>query len=265
MKKEGRERNFRILEFRENQYDIIGDVHGCYDELIALVEKLGYRNENGIYKHPQKRRLISVGDVSDKGPQNLACLEFWINQVIYHDDFWVHGNHCNKLYRYFLGNRVRLSHGLEKTIAELDKLSKEERQAFRSRYMECYESQCYYLLLDKKRLAVVHGGLQAESMGSFSSKIKAVCLYGETTGKTDENGRPKRFDWATTYTGKPFVVYGHTVSPYPKIVNNTVDIDQGCVYGGYLTAFRYPEMEFVQVRGKPYTKYHGDGMLPTTF
>ena len=47
MKKERRERNFRILEFRENQYDIIGDVHGCYDELIQLVEKLGYREEKG--------------------------------------------------------------------------------------------------------------------------------------------------------------------------------------------------------------------------
>lgn len=159
MKKERRERNFRILEFRENQYDIIGDVHGCYDELIQLVEKLGYREENGIYVHPDKRRLISVGDVSDKGPANLACLNFWMDQVAYNGGFWIHGNHCNKLYRYFLGNRVRISHGLEKTVAELDKLSREERQAFRCRYMQCYESQCYYLLLDKKRLAVVHGGL----------------------------------------------------------------------------------------------------------
>ena len=83
MKKERRERNFRILEFRENQYDIIGDVHGCYDELIQLVEKLGYREENGIYVHPDKRRLISVGDVSDKGPANLACLNFWMDQVAY--------------------------------------------------------------------------------------------------------------------------------------------------------------------------------------
>lgn len=262
MKKERRERNFRILEFRDNQYDIVGDVHGCYDELIQLVEKLGYRKENGIYVHPDKRRLISVGDVSDKGPANLACLNFWMDQVAYNGGFWVHGNHCNKLYRYFLGNRVRVSHGLEKTVAELDKLSREERQAFRCRYMQCYESQCYYLLLDKKRLAVVHGGLQAENMGYFSGKIRAVCLYGETTGETDENGRPQRQDWAASYHGKALVVYGHTVAERPDLVNNTVDIDQGCVYGGYLTALRYPEMEFVQVRGKVYAPYRGDGKVP---
>ena len=182
--------------------------------------------------------------------------------MAYNGAFWVHGNHCNKLYRYFLGNRVRISHGLEKTVAELDKLSREERQAFRIRYMQCYESQCYYLLLDKKRLAIVHGGLQEESMGYFSGKIRAVCLYGETTGETDENGRPQRRDWAASYHGKALVVYGHTVAERPDLVNNTVDIDQGCVYGGYLTALRYPEMEFVQVRGQVYAHYRGDGKVP---
>lgn len=262
MKKERRERNFRILEFRENQYDIIGDVHGCYTELIALVEKLGYRKKNGLYVHPDQRRLISVGDVADKGPHNLDCLNFWMEQVAEGGAFWVHGNHCNKLYRYLLGNHVRLTHGLEQTIHELDALSKEERQDFRRRYMQCYESQCYYLLLDKKQLAVVHGGLQEESMGSFSGKIRSVCLYGETTGEIDENGRPQREDWAASYHGKTLVVYGHTVTARPDIINHTVDIDQGCVYGGYLTALRYPEMEFVQVRGKPYAEYHGDGALP---
>ena len=262
MKKERRERNFRILEFRENQYDIIGDVHGCYEELIQLVEQLGYRKENGIYIHPQKRRLISVGDVADKGPANVACLNFWMDQVMANGGFWVHGNHCNKLYRYFLGNRVRVSHGLECTVAELERMNKEERHNLRSRFMQCYESQCYYLLLDRKRLAVVHGGLQAESMGCFSGKIRAVCLYGETTGETDENGRPQRRNWAESYRGDTLVVYGHTVAERQDLINHTVDIDQGCVYGGYLTALRYPEMEFVQVKGKAYAPYRGDGKVP---
>ena len=262
MKKERRDRNFRILEFRENKYDIIGDIHGCYEELILLIEQLGYEKQDGLYVHPEGRRLISVGDVADKGPRNLDCLHFWMDQVTYNGAFWVHGNHCNKLYRYFLGNHVRISHGLEKTLCELDALPKEERQAFRRWYMQCYESQCYYLLLDKKRLAIVHGGLQEESMGNFFFFFRAVCLYGETTGETDENGRPQRRDWAASYHGKALVVYGHTVTAAPILVNHTVDIDQGCVYGGYLTALRYPEMEFVQVRGKPYAEYHGDGVLP---
>ena len=259
---ERRERNFRILEFRENKFDIIGDVHGCYDELMELIERLGYEKKDGCYTHPEGRRLISVGDVADKGCQNLACLDFWIEQVNNGGAFWVHGNHCNKLYRYFLGNRVHLSHGLERTVAELEALPKEERMVFRSRYMRCYESQCFYLLLDRKRLAVVHGGLRPESIGKFSNKIRAVCLYGETTGNFDENGKPERLDWAAEYDGQPFVVYGHTVAERPEIINRTVDIDQGCVYGGYLTALRYPEIEFVQVRGKKYAEYHGGGKVP---
>lgn len=261
--KERVERNFRILEFRENKFDIIGDVHGCYTELIELIEKLGYMEKDGVYVHPEGRRLISVGDVADKGSQNLLCLNFWLDQVESGGAFWVHGNHCNKLYRYFLGNRVHLSHGLECTVNELEQLQKEDRMVFRNRYMRCYEEQCYYLLLDKKKLAVVHGGLRAESIGKFSNKIRAVCLYGETTGKFDENGKPERLDWAAEYDGMPFVVYGHTVVETPEIINRTVDIDQGCVYGGYLTAMRYPEMEFVQVRAqKAYAEYSGGGTVP---
>ena len=109
---------------------------------------------------------------------------------------------------------------------------------------------------------MVHGGLRAENIGKFSNKIRTVCLYGETTGVFDENGKPERLDWAAEYDGEPFVVYGHTVVEKPEIINNTVDIDQGCVYGGYLTALRYPEMEFVQVRGKKYAEYNGGGKVP---
>ena len=260
--KEHRERNFRILEFKNNKFDIFGDVHGCYDELMELVAKLGYEKRGQAYVHPQGRRMISVGDVADKGPKNLKALEFWMDQVAYGGAFWVHGNHCNKLYRYFLGNKVRVAHGLENTVWELDALSKEERTAFRDRYMRCYESQCFYLLLDKRRLAVVHGGLREDSMGRFSNRIRVVCLYGETAGVYEDSGKPIRLDWAKEYKGKTFVVYGHTVVEGPKIIHNTVDIDQGCVYGGYLTAMRYPEREFVQVRGKKYTEYDGGGKVP---
>ncbi len=260
--REHRERNFRILEFKENKFDIIGDVHGCYDELLALVEKLGYEKRGQAYVHPKGRRLISVGDVADKGPKNLQALEFWMDQVAYNGGLWVHGNHCNKLYRYFLGNKVRVAHGLEHTVWELEGLPKEKRIDFRSRFMRCYESQCFYLMLDKRRLAVVHGGLREESMGRFSNKIRAVCLYGETAGTHENNSRPVRLDWAKDYRGRPFVVYGHTVAEGPKIHHNTVDIDQGCVYGGYLTAMRYPEREFVQVRGKKYAEYNGEGKVP---
>ncbi len=257
-----RERNFRILEFKDNRFDIIGDIHGCYDELIALVTKLGYEKQGNIYTHPEGRKLISVGDLADKGTKNLECIEFWIEHIAHAGAHWVHGNHCNKLYRYFLGNKVHISADVERTLRDLDALSKEEQRTFRSRYISCYESQCYYLLLDKKKLAVVHGGLPEDYIGHFSNKIRSICLYGETTGEVNEHGRPHRLDWGALYQGDTFIVYGHTVVREAEIINNTIDIDQGCVYGGYLTALRYPEKEIVQVQGKPYSTYRGSSKFP---
>jgi len=248
--KRKQEQGFRILEFKENKFDIIGDVHGCYDELLALIEKLGYRKEENCYVHPEGRRLISVGDVADKGEKNLESLDFWLNQVEFGGGFWIHGNHCSKLYRYLLGNRVVLAHGLENTVEELNRLTKEEKAEFRHRYMRCYESQCDYLLLDQKRLAVVHGGLKEADIGQFSGQIRAVCLYGEVEENFSEEGKPKRLDWAADYKGEVFVVYGHTVVDEARIVNNTIDVDQGCVYGGMLTALRYPEKAVVQIKSK---------------
>ena len=249
---EKQDKNFCILEFENNKFDIIGDIHGCFNELIQLVEKLGYQKIGQVYIHPQGRKLISVGDIADKGNQNLEALEFWMNQVAYGNGFCVHGNHCNKLYRYFLGSKVLLTHGIEETVRELNTLSKENRAKFRNRYIQMHESQSFYLLLDKGRLVVVHGGLKKEQVGHFSNKIRNMCLYGEVTGITNKEGKPQRFDWALEYKGTYFIVYGHTVKEEAKIINNTIDIDQGCVYGGYLTAFRYPEKEIIQVKGKAY-------------
>ena len=254
-----RVRNFRILEFKNNQFDIIGDIHGCFDEFMELLHLLGYEKGKDAYFHPQGRRLISVGDVSDKGFQNMQCLDFWLNQVTLGGGFWIHGNHCNKLYRYFLGNKVHVSHGMENTVDEYLALPIEKRMDIKNRYLRCYESQSYYLLLDKRRLAVVHGGLREEYIGKFSNRIKHVCLYGEVSGRHMPDGRPERLDWAAKYQGKPLVVYGHTVAEEPVIRNHTVDIDQGCVYGGKLTALRYPELTFVQVEGKCYAPYRRGG------
>lgn len=256
---EKRTRNFRILEFKNNQFDIIGDIHGCYDEFLQLLDKLGYVKESNYYVHPKGRRLISVGDVADKGFQNIKCIEFWMNQVDFGGGFWIHGNHCNKLYRYFLGSKVHIAHGMENTVNEYLSMSTESRIEFKKQYLKCYESQSYYLLLDKKRLAVVHGGLKEEAIGKFSNQIKNVCLYGEATGHELENGRPERLDWAAEYKGKTLVVYGHTVMTKTVFRNHTIDIDQGCVYGGKLTALRYPELSIVQVQGKPYAPYHRGG------
>lgn len=249
---------FRLIKDRPARYDMIGDVHGCYDELIKLIEKLGYQKKGNHYVHPENRILVSVGDVADKGPKNLKSLKFWMDQVIYGQGLWVYGNHCNKFYRYLRGNKVKLSHGLQNTAAEWKRLSETEQQRWKKRFFSVYHSLAYYYLLDGGNLLVVHGGIKKEWIGKFHSKIRTMCIYGDITGEFDLYGRPIRRDWAEEYDGKTFIVYGHTVVEKAEMKNKTIDIDQGCVYGGYLTAFRYPEMEIVQVKGKKYAEYRGE-------
>jgi polynucleotide kinase-phosphatase len=86
--------------------------------------------------------------------------------------------------------------------------------------------------------------------GRGSGAVREFCLYGDTTGEIDEFGLPVRLNWAAEYTGKAMVVYGHTPVPQAQWLNNTIDIDTGCVFGGSLTALRYPERELVAVKAK---------------
>ncbi len=249
--------DYKTINLKHNRFDIIGDIHGCYDELIELIHKLGYVKRGKAYFHPEDRRLVSVGDIADKGDKNIECIDFWINQVNYGGGMWVYGNHCFKLYRYLIGNKVKLSHGIEKTVSEYNKLSDNEKESFKDRFIKCYEGRSHYIMLDSKNLIVVHGCIKEEDIGHFNRGIKTRCLYGDVTGEFDENGKPIRNDWAKEYSGKPLIVYGHTAVLEAKMINNTIDIDTGCVYGGKLTAFRYPEKILVQVQGKPYTEYKG--------
>lgn len=247
-------KGFRLIKGKQ-RYDIIGDIHGCYWELMELIKKLGYEKMGNYYRHPENRILISVGDVADKGPENLKCVQFWMNQVLYGNGLWVYGNHCNKLYRFLSGNKVKLTHGLQNTAAEWKKLSEEDQERFRRRFFSVYRNLAYYYILDGGKLLVVHGGIRKEWIGRFHSQVKTMCIYGEITDEFDEYGKPIRKDWAAEYDGRTFIVYGHTVMEKAEIRNKTIDIDQGCVYGGKLTAFRYPEMEIVQVQGKKYAEY----------
>ena len=104
-----------------------------------------------------------------------------------------------------------------------------------------------HYVLDDGKLVVAHAGMKEEMQGRGSGKVRDFALYGETTGETDEFGLPVRFDWASEYRGQAMVVYGHTPVPEPDWLNRTVNIDTGCVFGGKLTALRYPEKEFVSV------------------
>lgn len=226
--------------------DIVGDIHGCYIELKKLTERLGYTWIHGMPVHPD-RVLGFVGDLTDRGPHSLQVIEtvwrLWKN----HKAYYVPGNHCNKLYRYFLGRNVKIAHGLETTVAELNSLPPEEKHHHQKMFMELYENAPLYQVLDNGKLVIAHAGIKEEMIGKTNKAIKTFVLYGDITGEMLPDGMPVRRDWAKSYKGNAFIVYGHTPVRTPRLAGNTINIDTGAVFGGALTAFQYPEIKTVSV------------------
>ncbi len=245
----------------ELAYDIIGDIHGCYEELISLLNKLGYQQQKtGAFFHPQGRKLAFVGDATDRGPDSLKVLTLLFamedaNQLCYSP-----GNHCNKLYRFFKGSQVQITHGLETTVEEIKQLPKDKREQFRKRYIRFYEALPVYQQLDNDQLIIAHAGIREDMIDKpLQKKIIVFVLYGDITGEKLPDGRPLRRDWAKQYNGASLIVYGHTPTKEARFKNNTINIDTGCVFGGKLTALRYPELETVSVPSlQPYVteKFH---------
>src|SRR5688500_325833 len=163
--------------------------------------------------------------------------------------YYTPGNHCNKLMRYLQGRRVQLAHGLEGTVRELDE-RKRVVPGLEARIPWFIESAPTYLWLARGELVVAHAGIKEGMIGTDDSRVRSMCLYGDVTGESNPDGTPVRLDWAQHYRGRPAIVYGHTPVAGPSWVNNTVNIDQGCVFGGWLTALRWPEREVVQVRAQ---------------
>ena len=222
--------------------DIIGDVHGCFDELTELLDKLGYEpGEDGIYRHACGRRAVFVGDLCDRGPKNVDVLRLVMGMVRGGTAFCVPGNHDDKLRRYLNHGKVQISHGLENTIQELEC----EKEGFLEEVRTFLENLVSHYIFDGGRLVVSHAGIREEYIGRVSGKIRAFCLYGDTTGETDDSGFPVRRNWAADYRGEATIVYGHTPWKEVQAVNRTYCVDTGCVFGGKLTCIRYPEMEVV--------------------
>ncbi|WP_018664516.1 bis(5'-nucleosyl)-tetraphosphatase PrpE [Heyndrickxia acidiproducens] len=229
------------------QIDMIGDIHGCMDELKELTEKLGYDWEKGMPVHPGKRMLGFVGDLTDRGPKSLQVADtvwrLWKKGLA----TYVPGNHCNKLYRYFLGRNVQQTHGLETTVAELKACPPKEQQRHRRQFIELYEKSPLYQVLDSGKLVIVHAGIKRKNIGRMNKAIQTFALYGDITGEKNPDGTPVRRDWAKADMGDGWIVYGHTPVKEPRFAGHTVNIDTGCVFGGKLTALRYPDIETVSV------------------
>lgn len=228
-------------------FDIIGDVHGCYEEFLHLLDKLGYIWHDGKPQHPEGRRLIFLGDITDRGPHSIKMITLVTSLVAHQHALYVPGNHCNKLYRYFLGRNVQIKHGLETTVAEFQLLDPKKQNEISTQFKRLYEASPLYLFLDDKRLIVAHAGIKEAYIGKTNKRVETFVLYGDITGETDERGRPIRKDWAKDYHGEPWIIYGHTPVPKPRQIHRSINIDTGCVFGGALTACRYPEMELISV------------------
>jgi protein phosphatase len=232
-------------------FDIIGDVHGCCDELESLLRQLGYEaatstpGSGPLYAHPAGRKAVFVGDLVDRGPRILDTVRIVRNMVQSGSALCVPGNHDIKLLRKLRGKDVQISHGLAESLAEIDALPPDHRDAFSKELVEFLDALVSHYVFDDGKLVVAHAGMKAEMQGRGSGKVRDFALYGETTGETDQFGLPVRLNWAAEYRGAAMVVYGHTPVPEPEWLNRTVNVDTGCVFGGKLTALRYPELEFV--------------------
>jgi protein phosphatase len=228
-------------------FDIIGDVHGCADELEVLLGELGYTvswdGKNVTVTAPEGRRAIFIGDLVDRGPRSPDVLRIARHMVEAGTALAVIGNHDDKLKRHLSGRQVKVSHGLAETIEQLAG----ETPEFAADMRQWLDSLISHYVLDGGKLVVAHAGVKEEMQGRASGAIRSFCMYGETTGEIDEFGLPVRWDWAAEYKGNAKVVYGHTPVLDATWVNGTICVDTGCVFGGKLTALRYPELELVSV------------------
>ena len=232
----------------QGPFDIIGDVHGCFDELVELLKELGYEistqpDGETVVEPPQGRKAIFVGDFVDRGPKVAEVLRLVMGMQKTGAALCVPGNHDVKLVRALQGRNVNPTHGLAESLSQLE----EESAEFKTQITEFLNGLVSHYVLDSGKLVVAHAGMKAELQGRASGRVREFALYGETTGETDEFGLPIRINWADEYRGNAMVVYGHTPVAEPQWVNRTINIDTGCVFGGKLAALRYPEKEIVSV------------------
>jgi protein phosphatase len=231
-------------------FDIVGDVHGCLDELLELLAELDYMaTQDAGHRHgwrvspPPGRKLVFVGDLVDRGPDSAGVLRLVMSAVADGVALAAPGNHDVKLLRALTGQRVTVRHGLQQTLDQLAP----QPETFLQAVAQFLDELPSHYVFDSGKLAVAHAGIRADMQGRSDKRIREFCLYGETTGETDELGLPVRLDWAADYRGQAMVAHGHIAVTEARWVNGTIDLDTGCVFGGALTALRYPELELVSV------------------
>jgi protein phosphatase len=253
-------KNTHLMDRRSlpGPFDIIGDVHGCADELEELLSVLGYRVDI-VGRGDQRRAVVAdrapsaagrtavfVGDLVDRGPRAPDTLRIVMAMSAAGQALCVPGNHDTKFRRWLDGRSMRLTHGLERTVAQVQA----EPFGFRAATADFIDSLPLYLWLESGQLVVAHAGIEEQMIGRVSSEAQHFCIYGDTDGKVDANGLAIRYNWAARYRGAATIVYGHTPVETATWLNGTACIDTGCCFGGSLTALRWPEREIVAVAAR---------------
>lgn len=239
-----------------NGLDIIGDIHGCFDEFIELLKLLDYEEKDGLYVHPKGRKIVSVGDITSRGPKSIAALQFFIAHKKARLSYMTDSNHGWKIARWLDGRNVQLTHGddtVEKEFAAYEaEYGKEATHSLRlaSKELLLKAPSHYILMAGKEEVGVVtHAGIRDADIGRDNDKIRAFTRYGDVRGSDEVTGRPIRYDWFLHHESKHTIIWGHDPKLEPLFSHNTVNIDQGCVFGGKLTALRFPEMTTISVEG----------------
>src|ERR1051325_3528554 len=200
---------------------VIGDIHGCYDELTDLLELIDLQPDD---------RVVAVGDLITKGPKNREVLDLFIDDQRFSS---VVGNHDRKLRQKWRGEPVRLTKEQRKTIEELE--------PDHERYFEFLKSLPYSIDLGSH--LVVHAGIRPgvsldEQMASDLTEIRTMGA---------DPTRRKGVPWYKVYRGPQTILFGHWPKKKPKRAAYAIGLDTGCVYGRRLTAYIIESDEFASV------------------
>ncbi len=250
-------------------FDLIGDVHGCCDELENLLTLLGYRPETNepfggpTWRHPEGRTAVFVGDILDRGPRILDTYRLVRSMIAAKTGLAVQGNHELKVYRHFKSAKQEPRPSILQTLREIEQEDPSVQKDVVRDLMDFLEGLPHHLVLDGGRLVAAHAGLREDLQGRDSGLVRNQALFGDANARFDEETETTRMEWVHQYRGRALVVYGHTPVNESGILNRTINIDTGCVFGGRLTALRYPELEIRHVEArKAYAvqrKSGGDG------
>lgn len=200
---------------------IIGDIHGCFDELNDLLKLVDLQMDD---------RVIAVGDLIAKGPKSREVLDLFIDD---HRFSSVVGNHDRIIRQHLRGEPVPLTSQQREAVEQLD--------TNRERYSQYLRSLPYTIELENH--LVVHAGIRPgvplqEQMASDLTEIRTMGA---------DPTRRKGTAWYEVYRGPKTIVFGHWPKKKPKRKGFAIGLDTGCVYGGHLTAYIIESDEFVSV------------------